>query len=210
MRNIKQYKDFTNEEINWKKGLAGVTLGASLALTNPNIAKGQNLVNKIEAITKSKKSSDTILRNILDEIHSNINSKDSAKYIELFTDLSKHLSKEYGYEIKKTEVSSLSNEESKKLTLIEIIGWLGSICLAICGIPQAWMSFKDKHSHGISWAFILLWAFGEAFALAYVYDKLDLPLVVNYLTNILIVGVILYFKINPKSKPDENVKKRSH
>ena len=72
------------------------------------------------------------------------------------------------------------------------------------------MSYRDKHSHGISWAFVLLWAFGEAFALAYVYDKLDLPLVTNYLTNILILGVILYYKINPGAEKTGNEKRVGH
>ncbi len=210
MKNIKKYQDFVNEEINWRKGLAGAALGTSLALSSPNFAKGQDDVNKIESITKSQKSSDTLLRVILDEIHSNINSTDSAKYVELFDKLSTHLSKEYGYEVKPVEISTISEDDIKGMSIFQILGWLGSICLAICGLPQAWMSFKDKHSHGISWAFILLWAFGEAFALAYVYDKLDLPLVLNYLTNILIVGVILYYKINPKSKPTGEEVKRSH
>jgi uncharacterized protein with PQ loop repeat len=88
----------------------------------------------------------------------------------------------------------------KNMTIFEIMGWLGSICLAICGIPQAWQSYKDKHSDGISWGFVLLWAFGEVFALAYVYDKLDLPLLLNYATNILILGVILYYKVKPQNK----------
>lgn len=209
MKNIKGYQDF-NEEVNWRKGLAGAVLGTSLALSSPNLAKGQDMVNKIETVTKSQNSSDSTLNNILSEVRSNINSTDSAKFLALFDKLSTHLSKEYGYEIKPTKITSITEEEANGMTLFQILGWLGSICLAICGLPQAWMSFKEKHSHGISWAFILLWAFGEAFALAYVYDKLDLPLVLNYLTNILIVGVILYFKINPKTKPTGDEPKRSH
>jgi len=208
MKSIKSYNEFTNEEINWRKGLAGAALGASLAISSPNIAKGQEMVDKIETVTNRSKSSDQKLNAILDEIRSNIKSTDSTKYVELFSKLSTHLSKEYGYEIVPTEIRSLDKDEASGMTLFQILGWLGSICLAICGLPQAWMSFKDKHSHGISWAFILLWAFGEAFALAYVYDKLDLPLVMNYLTNILIVGVILYFKIKPgKSQISSEIQK---
>jgi uncharacterized protein with PQ loop repeat len=196
MNTIKSYNEFTNEEIDWKKGIVTTALGASLAMSTPSLAKGDDVINKIETVSnKAKNSDDEVLNNILSEIRSNIKSTDSTKYIELFNKLSSHLSKEYGYEIKAREIPKI--DESSDLTMIEIIGWLGSICLAICGLPQAWMSYRDKHSHGISWAFVLLWAFGEAFALAYVYDKLDLPLVTNYLTNILILGVILYYKINP-------------
>ena len=34
---------------------------------------------------------------------------------------------------------------------METIGWIGSICFALCAIPQAWKSFKDGHSRGITW-----------------------------------------------------------
>ena len=38
MKKIKNYQDFTNEEINLKKTLAGAALGASLAIGNPSFA----------------------------------------------------------------------------------------------------------------------------------------------------------------------------
>lgn len=203
MEKIKSYKEFTNEEINWRKGMATAALGASLAMSSPVLANGNEIVDKIESISdRSKNSKDVMLNNILDEIHSNIKSTDSTKYIELFNKISSHLSKEYGYEIVTRDIPKLDKETISDMSLAELMGWLGSICLAICGVPQAWMSYKEKHSEGISWAFILLWAFGEAFALAYVYNKLDLPLVMNYLTNILIVAIILYYKINPGKKSE--------
>jgi len=40
MRNVKTYEDFCNEEINWKKGIAGAAIGAGLAFGSP--AKGQS------------------------------------------------------------------------------------------------------------------------------------------------------------------------
>ena len=137
-----------------------------------------------------------------------------AYYKELFDKLSRHVESKYGYKIEQKDLSELSEagiaEQTKGMSLFEILGWLGSICLAICGIPQAWQSFKDKHSHGISWGFVLLWAFGEIFALAYVYDKLDLPLVLNYATNILILAVILYYKIKPQTPKDDKEVRRFH
>ena len=80
-----------------------------------------------------------------------------------------------------------------------LMGWLGSICLALCGVPQAMQSYKDKHSHGISWGMLVLWAFGEVFALAYVFNKLDMPLLMNYSINIFVIALMLYYKIYPKS-----------
>lgn len=206
MNKIKSYNDFINEEINWRKGLAGAALGTSLALSTPTISKGQEDVNKIEmSVSSVRNSKDPILNDILSEIKSNFGSEDNDKYNELYNKLATHLSSKYQFKIEDKAIKNITKEEASGLTMFEIIGWLGSICLAISGLPQAWMSYKDKHSRGISWSFILLWAFGEVFALTYVYDKLDLPLVTNYITNILIIGVILYFKITGDNKHQNDI-----
>lgn len=213
------------EEIDFKKGLIGAGLATSL-LGSPAISqtptgtpivqtinkmepdgvevyKGQ--IEEISKIRKSK-SGDEKLSGILEEIQSNLNSRDTAKFIELYGKLTSHIEENYGFRVKEREAelekASVGGTESviemiKGMSVFEICGWLGSICLAICGLPQAWQSYKDKHSDGISWGFLLLWGFGEIFALAYVYDKLDLPLLLNYATNIFILAVIIYYKVKP-------------
>jgi uncharacterized protein with PQ loop repeat len=217
------------EEIDFKKGLIGAGLATSL-LGTPAISQTlkqetpvtqtinkmetdgmevyKNQIGEISDIRK-RKSKDEKLSSILEEIQDNVNSKDTAKFIELYGKLSSHIEENYGFRIEKKETelqkASVGGTENllemvKGLSIFEICGWLGSICLAICGIPQAWQSYKDKHSDGISWGFLLLWAFGEIFALAYVYDKLDLPLLLNYATNIFILAVILYYKVKPQNK----------
>ena len=220
MKKLKTYENFINEEIDFRRGIAAAGLMGALTTspvvsqtTTPNSMSIQTekdgvevYKNQIEEIStiRKEKSKDEKLSTILDEIKSNINSKDSAKFIELYTKLTSHIESEYGYKIPEQKVEELNEagiaSMAKNMTIFEIMGWLGSICLAICGIPQAWQSYKDKHSDGISWGFVLLWAFGEVFALAYVYDKLDLPLLLNYATNILILGVILYYKVRPQNK----------
>jgi len=219
MKKLKTYETFINEEIDFRRGMAAVGLMGALATspvaaqttspTSMSVQSEQGIdvyKNQIEEIStiRKEKSKDVKLSIILDEIKSNINSKDSAKFIELYTKLTSHIEAEYGYKIPEQKVEELTEAGIagmvKNMTIFEIMGWLGSICLAICGIPQAWQSYKDKHSDGISWGFVLLWAFGEVFALAYVYDKLDLPLLLNYATNILILGVILYYKVKPQNK----------
>ena len=223
MRYLQTYEKH-NEGI--KSAVLGAALGASLfansptvsaqslvkpALTNPTSKDGINdAVEQVEGLSNIRKTElnpkDEQLNNILSEIQSKLKSDNQEEYKELFNKLSTHIEYKYGYKIEPKNLDELSSagisEQTKGMSIFEILGWLGSICLAICGIPQAWQSFKDKHSHGISWGFVLLWAFGEMFALAYVYDKLDLPLLLNYATNILILGVILYFKINPKNTID--------
>jgi uncharacterized protein with PQ loop repeat len=223
MRYLQTYEQH-NEGI--KSAVLGAALGASLfansptvtaqslvkpALTNPTSKDGiSDAVEQVEGLSNVRKSElnpkDEQLNNILSEIQSKLESGNQEEYKELFDRLSTHVETKYGYKIEPKNLDELSSagiaEQTKGMSIFEILGWLGSICLAICGIPQAWQSFKDKHSHGISWGFVLLWAFGEIFALAYVYDKLDLPLLLNYSTNILILAVILYYKISPKNTVD--------
>ena len=78
------------------------------------------------------------------------------------------------------------------------IGWIGSLLLALCAIPQAIESYKTKSSAGLTWGFISMWFVGEICTFIYIIPKLDLPLLVNYGANICFLTVIIYYKINPK------------
>jgi uncharacterized protein with PQ loop repeat len=81
---------------------------------------------------------------------------------------------------------------------METLGYIGSIMLAICGLPQAIESFKTKSSEGLTWGFLALWFWGEIFTFAYILPKMDLPLLINYSANIIFLSVIIYFKLFPK------------
>jgi uncharacterized protein with PQ loop repeat len=164
------------------------------------------MVNTLSEM-RVKNCQDQELNNILDEIKSNVNNTDSAKFVEMFGKLSNHLEKEYGYkvgvqkveEISQSKVDSIKDKPSE-FNFYMLMGWLGSICLALSGIPQAIQSYQDKHSHGISWGFLLLWGFGELFALTYVFNKLDMPMIFNYGINIFVVSMMLYYKLYPKKE----------
>ena len=78
---------------------------------------------------------------------------------------------------------------------MEIIGWIGSICFAVCGIPQALQCYKTGHSRGLSWGFLMLWFIGELFTIAYVLPKMDIPLLFNYGFNLAVLLIILRFKL---------------
>jgi len=83
--------------------------------------------------------------------------------------------------------------------MLEIVGWLGSFLFAFCGVPQAWHSWKNKNSDGLSWSFLLMWFFGEVFTIIYVFPKSDvLPLLANYTFNLMLLLVIIYYRIWPK------------
>ena len=82
--------------------------------------------------------------------------------------------------------------------MLENIGWLGSVLLAFCGLPQAIESIKTKSSEGLTWGFIIMWFLGEICTFIYILPKLDLPLLFNYTANIIFLAIIIYFKLMPK------------
>lgn len=79
----------------------------------------------------------------------------------------------------------------------ECVGWVGSVLLAFCGLPQAIESWRRGSSEGVAWGFLVMWGFGEIFALAYVIQKFDIPLIFNYLANLLFLAVIVRYKLRP-------------
>ena len=216
---MKYLKRYEQHNESWRSNLTKAGLMGTLLLSSPDL--GSTDISNTEVVEKTDEqkkmesnilvlsqkrkeiSQDPELNQILEDIQLNLNSQDSVKFVELFNRLNNHLSSKYNYQITPREVPTEVNMSVDTFSLITILGWIGSILLAVCGAPQAWQSYKEKNSDGISWAFLLLWGFGEIFCLGYVYDKLDLPLLMNYAINILIVGVMVYYKINPTIKEDD-------
>lgn len=83
---------------------------------------------------------------------------------------------------------------------MEVIGWVGSLAFGLCAIPQALKSMVDGHSEGVSWGLLVLWFIGEVCTLIYVYPKGHLPLIVNYIMNIIFVAIIIKYKIWRRSE----------
>ena len=81
---------------------------------------------------------------------------------------------------------------------MEIIGWIGGILLAFCGLPQAVESYKTKNSDGLTWGFLIMWGVGELFTIVYIIPKWHWPLIFNYTANIVFISIIAYYKIKPK------------
>lgn len=61
------------------------------------------------------------------------------------------------------------------------------------------MAIRDGHSRGVSWAFVGLWFTGEVLTLVYVLPKGHLPLIFNYLGNIMFAGIIIWYKVFPRT-----------
>jgi uncharacterized protein with PQ loop repeat len=81
---------------------------------------------------------------------------------------------------------------------MEIIGWIGSILLAFCGLPQAIESYRTKSSDGLTWGLLLMWFWGEIFTIIYIIPKWHWPLIFNYTANIIFLIIIIYYKLFPK------------
>lgn len=84
--------------------------------------------------------------------------------------------------------------------MADIIGWIGSIAFAICGIPQAWECIRRKSTRGINPAFVSLWLIGEVCYVVSVLMKFGWVnwMMFNYLANILSIIVIVYYLIKDK------------
>jgi len=81
---------------------------------------------------------------------------------------------------------------------MEVFAWIGSILLAVCSVPQAYQSYREGHSRGISMAMIYMWASGEVFTLIYTVYIQEWALAINYGMNLLVLCVIIYYRIFPR------------
>ena len=84
--------------------------------------------------------------------------------------------------------------------MIELAGWLSSLALGLCAIPQVIHTWKTGKTDGISVGFLLLWLVGEVFGLIYLtgFDIMPMPLLVNYMANTIAISYILWKKLRSK------------
>ena len=80
---------------------------------------------------------------------------------------------------------------------METIGYIGGVLLGICAIPEVIRTYNDKRCH-LGWPFLLLWFLGEVFMEIYAIDLWDYPLMFNYTFNLVVVGILLYYKLKTK------------
>jgi len=77
-----------------------------------------------------------------------------------------------------------------------MIGWLGSICFMICGIPQVYQCIRDNTAKGVSLSFLLLWLLGEILCtIAIIMDYGFIWWILsNYAVNAACILIILFYK----------------
>ena len=77
-------------------------------------------------------------------------------------------------------------------------GWIGSLLLAVCSVPELIRTIKDDKCH-VGWGFLLLWYFGEIFVFIHVFSGIkDLALLFNYGLNIAVLSIMLYYKLRDR------------
>ena len=84
--------------------------------------------------------------------------------------------------------------------MADLFGWLGCVCFAFCGVPQALKSYKDGHSFGMTHSFIALWLSGEVFYIGGTLLKFGWVhwIMWNCLTNTVSIFVIAYYRVCPR------------
>ena len=84
--------------------------------------------------------------------------------------------------------------------MLDAVGYIGSLAFALCALPQAFKSIGDGHSKGLSWGFLLLWLCGEVCTIVYSWGYWLLPLLGNYVGNMIMLSIILYYKVFPRKE----------
>lgn len=83
--------------------------------------------------------------------------------------------------------------------MISIIGYIAMFCLMTASIPQAVKSVREGHSKGMAGGYIIFLLSGFGLMTTYLLlTKPIIPVIVNYLSNILMMLVIGYYKLFPR------------
>ena len=85
---------------------------------------------------------------------------------------------------------------------VQAFGWVYSLAFALSALPQAIKSHKQGHSSGVADGMMQLWMIGEITGLVYGFGLWQMPIVFNCALNILFVGVIVYYRLRPRSSKE--------
>jgi uncharacterized protein with PQ loop repeat len=83
---------------------------------------------------------------------------------------------------------------------MEAIGFLGAALLGCCAIPEVWRTIKHKRCF-IGDGFLIMWGFGEILLIIYVLPTGQLPLLLNYGFNLVLVSILAYYRIQSLIAP---------
>ena len=80
------------------------------------------------------------------------------------------------------------------------IGLIGSLFLTFCAVPEIIRTIKDKECH-LGWGFLMMWFIGEIFCIFYGFQLAEIPLIINYSFNLLVVTIMVFYKIKNTKIP---------
>jgi lipid-A-disaccharide synthase-like uncharacterized protein len=89
---------------------------------------------------------------------------------------------------------------------MELIGYIGSAFLAINAVPELIRTINDGRCH-IGWPMLVLWLLGEIFTTVYAISLGNIPLIMNYVFNLFIVIVMLWYKLRNIFIDDKYIEK---
>jgi uncharacterized protein with PQ loop repeat len=78
---------------------------------------------------------------------------------------------------------------------MELIGFISSGLLAVCGLPTAIIAIRTKSGKHIDDWLFWIWYIAEILGIAYVVHLGSVPLILNYSFNVLFLSIICYFKL---------------
>ena len=78
-----------------------------------------------------------------------------------------------------------------------MIGWIGAACLALCALPQVVRCVINNGCKDISIIFLGLWFLGELCYCIATISEIGVVwwLLANYISNIVFVSIIIYYRI---------------
>ena len=89
---------------------------------------------------------------------------------------------------------------------MELIVYIGSSFLAINAVPELIRTINDGRCH-IGWPMLVLWLLGEIFTTVYAISLGNIPLIMNYVFNLFIVIVMLWYKLRTIYVTDKYIEK---
>lgn len=74
-----------------------------------------------------------------------------------------------------------------------MIATLGSLLLALCGLPEAISAYKTKKCT-LGWPMLLMWLGGEILLIVYALQTAQYPLLLNYVANVVFLAIMIRYK----------------
>lgn len=85
--------------------------------------------------------------------------------------------------------------------MINILGYAAMFFLITAALPQVIKTVKEGHSEGLAGGYIVLLLIGFGLMTTYLFlTKPVIPVITNYLFNILMILILGYYKLFPRTK----------